>query len=211
MSEATEGHELDEHDLHALIDGEIAGPRAWAVLARLAANPEAAERAAAYARQRVALALLRESLRETDVTPRLAALGEALRRALGPLTCRAGRPSRASAARTVRTVRSSASGVTLIESMPQLDQELGHLRVVARRLAADADVAAVAPRALDRLASIVHARRGRARRSRTRTSSESRSTPSTSCVRSFEPIEKPSKSSANSSTRMTLVGISHMT
>ena len=65
MSEAAGRQELDERDLHALVDGEIAGPRAWAVLARLAADPDAAERAAAYARQRVALALLRESLRET--------------------------------------------------------------------------------------------------------------------------------------------------
>ena len=43
------------------------------------------------------------------------------------------------------------------------------------------------------------------------TSSESRSSPSVSCVRSFDPIEKPSKTSANSSARMTLLGISHMT
>jgi len=74
MSEAAGRHELDERDLHALVDGEIAGPRAWAVLARLAANPEAAERAAAYARQRVALALLREGLPEPGMPPRLRAL-----------------------------------------------------------------------------------------------------------------------------------------
>jgi anti-sigma factor RsiW len=85
MSEAAGRQEPAERDLHALVDGEIAGPRVWAVLARLAADPDAAERAAAYARQRVALALLRESVGETDVTPRLGALGEALRRALGPL------------------------------------------------------------------------------------------------------------------------------
>src|SRR3954447_17225156 len=52
MSETAERSEPGEHDLHALIDGEIAGPRAWAVLVRLAADPDAAERAAAYARQR---------------------------------------------------------------------------------------------------------------------------------------------------------------
>jgi hypothetical protein len=39
-------------------------------------------------------------------------------------------------------------------------------------------------------------------------SPESRSTPSVSWVRSFEPMEKPSKRSANSSARMTLDGIS---
>src|SRR3989337_837084 len=43
------------------------------------------------------------------------------------------------------------------------------------------------------------------------TSSESRSTPRTSCVRSLEPIEKPSKSLLNSSIIKTLFGISHMT
>ena len=32
-----------------------------------------------------------------------------------------------------------------------------------------------------------------------------------SCVRSLEPIEKPSKRSANSSARITLEGISHIT
>ena len=39
----------------------------------------------------------------------------------------------------------------------------------------------------------------------------SRSTPSVSWVRSFEPIEKPSKSSENSSISSTLFGISHIT
>jgi hypothetical protein len=43
------------------------------------------------------------------------------------------------------------------------------------------------------------------------TISESRSTPRISCVRSLEPIEKPSKISANASARITLLGISHIT
>ena len=43
------------------------------------------------------------------------------------------------------------------------------------------------------------------------TISESRSTPRTSCVKSFDPIENPSKTSQNSSARITLLGISHMT
>ena len=46
---------------------------------------------------------------------------------------------------------------------------------------------------------------------RARPSSESRSTPSTSWVRSLEPIEKPSKSAANSSARIALAGISAIT
>ena len=43
------------------------------------------------------------------------------------------------------------------------------------------------------------------------TISLSRSTPRMSWVRSFEPMVNPSKISANSSARMTLLGISHMT
>ena len=40
---------------------------------------------------------------------------------------------------------------------------------------------------------------------------ESRSTPSVSCVRSFEPIEKPSKISAKRSARRMFDGISAIT
>jgi hypothetical protein len=43
------------------------------------------------------------------------------------------------------------------------------------------------------------------------TMTESRSTPSTNWLRSFEPIEKPSKRRAKASTWTTLLGISHMT
>src|SRR5436190_501402 len=82
MTEAAGYRGLGEDDLHALIDGEIAGPRAWAALARLAADPDAAERAAAYARQRVTLALLRESLPGPEMPPRLRVLAEGFRRAM---------------------------------------------------------------------------------------------------------------------------------
>jgi hypothetical protein len=50
------------------------------------------------------------------------------------------------------------------------------------------------------------------RSSKTAASSpESRSTPSVSCVRSFDPIENPSNRLANSSARITFEGISHIT
>jgi len=42
-------------------------------------------------------------------------------------------------------------------------------------------------------------------------STESLSRPRVSCVRSFEPMEKPSKISAKSSAKITFEGISHIT
>ena len=92
-------------------------------------------------------------------------------------------------------VLSTLSGDRLIELIPARDQILGDLGIVGRRLAADPDMAAVAPRALDRLPSNASTPGSRSSKSKA-TSSLSRSTPSISWVRSFEPIEKPSKRSA---------------
>jgi anti-sigma factor RsiW len=52
--------EESQSDLHAFVDGQLADDRSAAVTDRLAADPAAAERAAAYRDQRALLALLRE-------------------------------------------------------------------------------------------------------------------------------------------------------
>jgi anti-sigma factor RsiW len=51
-----------EDDLHAFVDGELAGDRLDGATARLRADRAAAERVGAYAEQRAALAALREEL-----------------------------------------------------------------------------------------------------------------------------------------------------
>jgi anti-sigma factor RsiW len=51
-----------EDDLHAFVDGELAGDRLDGVTARLRADRAAVGRVAAYAEQRAALAALREEL-----------------------------------------------------------------------------------------------------------------------------------------------------
>ena len=55
---------------------------------------------------------------------------------------------------------------------------------------------------------IIHKTAGSDSSNKSDKSSESRSTPSVNCVRSLEPIEKPSKRFANSSARITFDGIS---
>ena len=95
-------------------------------------------------------------------------------------------------------VLATTSGVTLIESMPCSNQELREFGIVRRRLTTDSDLATRAFAAAD------HHRTGPfycGLRSSNRwaTDSESRSTPNVSCVRSLEPMEKPSKIDANSS------------
>ena len=137
------------------------------------------------------------------MTLRLAALGEALRRALGPLNPaaaagRAGPPQCA----TVRIVRSSASGVTLTESIPQ------PTRNSATSGWSDGAWPQIPQwRPLRRAPSTAWRRNASTAGSCSSKSNAiaalSRSTPSVSRVRSFEPIEKPSKRLANSSTRMT--------
>src|SRR5689334_9487928 len=70
--------ETTVHDLHAFIDGQLAGERRHAVAAYLAGHPDAADRVAAYARQRDALGLLARCLAETPMPARLAELEAAL-------------------------------------------------------------------------------------------------------------------------------------
>jgi anti-sigma factor RsiW len=62
--------EESESDLHAFVDGQLADGRLAAVIDRLAADPAATERAAAYRDQRALLAALREQLApEASSTP----------------------------------------------------------------------------------------------------------------------------------------------
>jgi anti-sigma factor RsiW len=76
--------DLSENDLHALVDGELAGERLDGVAARLATDRAAAERVAAYAEQRAALTALREELAlVAPPAPALCDLEQALRDALG--------------------------------------------------------------------------------------------------------------------------------
>jgi anti-sigma factor RsiW len=76
--------DLSENDLHALVDGELPSERLDGVAARLATDRTAAERVAAYAEQRVALAALREELAlVAPPAPALCDLEQALRDALG--------------------------------------------------------------------------------------------------------------------------------
>ena len=91
-------------------------------------------------------------------------------------------------------------------------QPLGEVGVVARALAADADVLAGARGRRRSRARSAPSPPGRARRSRRASSSrpESRSRPSVSWVRSLEPIDMPSKCSRNCSARMALLGTSHI-
>src|SRR3954464_5027820 len=67
-----------ELDLHAFIDGRLADRRRREVAAYLDAHPDAAERAAAHAQQRAALALLGRRLAPEPAPARLAGLEAAL-------------------------------------------------------------------------------------------------------------------------------------
>jgi transcriptional regulator GlxA family with amidase domain len=92
----------------------------------------------------------------------------------------------------------------------RLHQKLGEFRVVRRRLTAKPDLR---PRGMglgDGLFDHPQNRRV-AFLEESDNSPLSRSTPSVSWVRSFDPMEKPSKRSANSSARITFDGISVMT
>ena len=124
---------------------------------------------------------------------------------------RGARPSFSSRSSTASVVLITVSGVRLIESMPSRTRYSRDFGKVRRSLAADAGVPPIAPGAFDReLQELEHARvtlvEVECHHFR-----ESRSTPSVSWVRSFEPMEKPSNSSANRSIRITLFGISHIT
>jgi anti-sigma factor RsiW len=75
------GHpDVSEYDLHALVDGQLAGERRHDVMVHLAAHPDAAARVATLAGQRAQLAALRESLPDAGMASPLAELGETLGR-----------------------------------------------------------------------------------------------------------------------------------
>ena len=132
---------------------------------------------------------------EGDPTSRQACLGGTMVD-VQAVVARRLRPSFFSSSTMARVVRSTVSGERLIESIPIPDQILRNLRIVGRRLAADARVTAVPPGALHR--KLQHFSTAGSRSSNSNaTIAESRSTPSMSWVRSLEPIEKPSNSSAN--------------
>ena len=73
---------VGEDELHAFIDGRLPAARRGEVMAHLDADPDAADRVAAYLRQRADLVLLRRSLAEGPATGRLAGLEAALLDAL---------------------------------------------------------------------------------------------------------------------------------
>src|SRR3954447_22017500 len=79
-----------ELDLHAFIDGRLTDGRRHEVATYLDAHPDAAERVAAYARQRDVLALLGRCLAPEPFPARLAGLEAALLDAARG-RCRAGR------------------------------------------------------------------------------------------------------------------------
>src|SRR4051794_38339006 len=75
------GHpDVSEYDLHALVDGQLAGERRHDVMVHLAAHPDAAARVATLAGQRAQLAALRESLPDAGMASPLAELGATLGR-----------------------------------------------------------------------------------------------------------------------------------
>lgn len=69
---------VGEDDLHAVVDGQLAADRHREVMAYLAVYPDAADRVAAFFRQRVELAALRESLSDGEPTREVANLEAAL-------------------------------------------------------------------------------------------------------------------------------------
>ena len=91
-----------------------------------------------------------------------------------------------------------------------LEQPARQIRMIGGPLAADADVLAVACGRRRSPSTGACAPPGRARRSSCATIAESRSSPSVSCVMSFEPIDMPSKYSRYSSASSALVGSSHI-
>jgi hypothetical protein len=85
------------------------------------------------------------------------------------------------------------SGVTDIGIDAAIDEELRELRMIAWRLAAQADLGAGFACASRMTLEIIHLTASSCSSNRPDNRSESRSTPSVSWVRSLEPMEKPSK------------------
>ena len=74
--------DVSEDDLHAFVDGQLGAGGGWCrVIAHLAADPAAARRVAAYARQRTVLAALGAALVLAPSPPPLSELARALCRA----------------------------------------------------------------------------------------------------------------------------------
>ena len=69
---------MDDEDIHAVIDNQLAAGRHGEVMAYLAAHPDAADRAAAFMRQRIELAALREALIDGETELQLTGREEAL-------------------------------------------------------------------------------------------------------------------------------------
>ena len=92
-------------------------------------------------------------------------------------------------------VRNTLAGLTLIEIDTKLRQIPRNLRIVRGSFSADANVAPIALGAHHSLSEHLPAFPGSRSSKSKATISESRSTPSVSCVRSFEPIENPSNNS----------------
>ena len=91
-----------------------------------------------------------------------------------------------------------------------LDEKLRKLGIIARRLAADADLAPLRAARRDHLGDH-RFHRGIAFIENVRDDLRIAVHAEDQLCQSFEPIEKPSKISANSLARITLLGISHIT
>src|SRR3546814_3764245 len=115
-----------------------------------------------------------------------------------------------SAAATSRFTAMKLSGLTDIESIPHATRNAAK---AGWSLGAWPHRPTLAPErcAASITVLIIHLTASSCSSNSSASSSESRSTPSVSWVRSFEPIEKPSNRSANAFASTTLDGISHMT
>ena len=74
---------VSDHDLHALVDGQLAPPRRCEIEVHLATHPDAAARARGLRDQRELLAALGEALADPGPAPALASAAEDLARAVG--------------------------------------------------------------------------------------------------------------------------------
>jgi len=70
--------DISENELHAFVDRQLENERRRDVIAYLAANPAAAKRVAAFARQRAALAALAQYMAHTGVGAPATELEQAL-------------------------------------------------------------------------------------------------------------------------------------